>query len=104
MNLKKTKIYKLIATGNKDAVIKAMYDYLKSGKSPNTRDSETGGGLLHHIVSHAERFTDPDVCVVLYMLACKDVDVDLQDNVGETALHKVVRKKGAFRIMQMLLR
>ncbi|XP_071118626.1 uncharacterized protein [Haliotis cracherodii] len=104
MNLKKTKVYKLIATGNKDAVIKGMYDYLKSGKSPNTRDSETGGGLLHHIVSHAERFTDPDVCVVLYMLACKDVDVDLQDNVGETALHKVVRKKGAFRIMQMLLR
>ncbi|XP_041367616.1 uncharacterized protein LOC121382159 isoform X2 [Gigantopelta aegis] len=104
MNLKKTKVYKLIESGERNAVIKGMCDYLKSGKNPNTRDAATGESLLHHIVRHADRFSQPDMVLVIYMLACKDVDVDAIDNMGETGLHKVVRQKGGYRILIALMR
>ncbi|KAK6180377.1 hypothetical protein SNE40_012545 [Patella caerulea] len=104
MALRKSKIYKLIINGNREALVKGMMEYLRSGKSPNIRDPETGGNLLHHIVDNADRFMDPETLTLVYMLACKDVEIDAQDNDGNTSLHKTVKVKGAHRLLIALIR
>ena len=104
MNLRKTKLYKTIVTGTPDAVMKSLWDYLKSGKDVNLRDEETGGTLLHLLVEYGERFCEPDTIQAIYMMVCKDIDIDAQDDKGETALHKVMRKKGTYRIMMAIIR
>jgi hypothetical protein len=104
MNIRKTKLYKTILTGNAPEVLKAMMDFLKSGKDVNCKDEVTGGNLLHLIVEYGDRFCSPQTVSVVYMLACKDIDIDAQDNMGETGLHKVMRVTGAYRILLALLR
>ncbi|ESO94574.1 hypothetical protein LOTGIDRAFT_232377 [Lottia gigantea] len=104
MALRKSKIYKLITNGTREALIKGMQEYLLSGKSPNLKDPETGGTLLHHIVNHSERFRDPETLTIVYMLACKDVEIDAQDNYGDTPLHKVVRVNGAHKLLIAFMR
>ena len=104
MNLRKTKVYQVIVNGSREAILKTMREYLKAGKDPNLRDAETGGNLLHHMIDHADRFLDPEMCSLFYMLACRDVDVDAQDHGGNTPLHRVVRHRGAFRILIALVR
>ncbi|XP_076443630.1 uncharacterized protein LOC143282063 [Babylonia areolata] len=104
MNLRKTKVYQVIANGSREAILKTMREYLKAGKDPNLRDSETGGNLLHHMIDHASRFVDPEMCSLFYMLACRDVDVDAQDHQGDAPIHRVVRHHGAFRILVALIR
>nr|KAG5706553.1 hypothetical protein BaRGS_028724 [Batillaria attramentaria] len=90
MNLRKTKVYTVIANGSREAILKTMREYLKAGKDPNLRDAETGGNLLHHMIDHAHRFMDPEMVSIIYMLACRDVDIDAQDDQGDTPLHRAV--------------
>ena len=71
MNLRKTKVYQVVSNGSREAVLKTLRDYLRAGKDPNLRDAETGGNLLHHMIDHAARFTDPEMCSLFYMLACR---------------------------------
>ncbi|XP_062571871.1 uncharacterized protein LOC134233834 [Saccostrea cucullata] len=104
MNLRKTKLFKTINTGNPKQVMGALWEYLKTGKDVNLRDEETGGNLLHLLVNHGENFADPETVQAIYMLVCKDIDIDATDNTGETGLHKVMRKKGTYRIMMALIR
>lgn len=104
MNLRKTKLYKTISSGSPDAVMKSLWDYLKSGKDVNIRDEESGGTLLHLLVDYGERFCEPDTIQAIYMMVCKDIDIDARDTDGETALHKVMRKKGTYRIMMAIIR
>lgn len=104
MNLRKTKLYKTVVTGTPDAVMKSLWEYLKSGKDVNMKDEETGGTLLHLLVEYGERFCEPDTIQAIYMMVCKDVEIDAQDIKGETALHKVMRKKGTYRIMMAIVR
>ncbi|GFN80509.1 hypothetical protein PoB_000701500 [Plakobranchus ocellatus] len=104
MNLKKTKIYKVIAHGSRDQILEVSRDFIRSGKDRNFRDPDTGGNLLHHIVSHSEKFLDPETVSIVYALCTKDIEVDAQDLNKETALHCVVRQRGAYRIMIALIR
>lgn len=104
MNLRKTKLYKTVVTGTPDAVMKSLWDYLKSGKDVNMKDEETGGTLLHLLVEYGERFCEPDTIQAIYMMVCKDIEIDAQDTKGDTALHKVMRKKGTYRIMMAIVR
>uniref|UniRef100_A0A8W8HLX3 Uncharacterized protein n=1 Tax=Magallana gigas TaxID=29159 RepID=A0A8W8HLX3_MAGGI len=104
MNLRKTKLFKTINTGNPKQVMGALWEYLKTGKDVNLRDEETGGNLLHLLVDHGENFADPETVQAIYMLVCKDIEIDAQDKDGETGLHKVMRKPGTYRIMMALIR
>lgn len=104
MNLRKTKLFKTINTGNPKQVMGALWEYLKTGKDVNLRDEETGGNLLHLLVDHGENFADPETVQAIYMLVCKDIEIDAQDKNGETGLHKVMRKPGTYRIMMALIR
>lgn len=104
MNLRKTKLYKTVVSGSPDAVMKSLWEYLKSGKDVNLRDEETSGTLLHLLVEYGERFCEPDTIQAIYMMVCKDIEIDALDNKGETALHKVMRKKGTYRIMMAIIR
>lgn len=104
MNFKKSKLYKTIVNGTPEVVMKALWDYLKSGKDVNLKDETTGESLLHLLVRHGERFCTPETIQAIYMLVCKDVDIDAQDHAGETALHIVMRKKGTYRIMMAIVR
>ena len=104
MNLRKTKLYKTVVTGTPEAVMKSLWDYLKSGKDVNMKDEETGGTLLHLLVDYGERFCEPDTIQAIYMMVCKDIEIDAQDEKGDTALHKVMRKKGTYRIMMAIIR
>lgn len=103
-SLRKLKLYKIIQTGTTEAILKALMDYLKSGKDPNVRDEISGGTLLHLIVEHGDRFITGQTVSGVYMLVCKDIDIDAQDNMGETGLHKAMRIKGGFRIIMALMR
>ncbi|KAH9518987.1 hypothetical protein Btru_008846 [Bulinus truncatus] len=103
-DLKATKLYRVIAKGRRTQILKVSREYFKLCKDPNIRDSDTGGSLLHHIVSHHEKFNNPEMMTVVYMLGLMDIDVDVQDYNGDTALHCVVRQKGAYSIMVALLR
>lgn len=93
-----------MVTGTPDAVMKSLWDYLKSGKDVNMKDEETGGTLLHLLVDYGERFCEPDTIQAIYMMVCKDIEIDAQDIKGDTALHKVMRKKGTYRIMMAIIR
>ncbi|XP_045216690.2 uncharacterized protein LOC123566547 isoform X1 [Mercenaria mercenaria] len=104
MSLRKLKLFKIIQTGTTEAILKALMDYLKSGKDPNIRDDVTGGTLLHLIVEHGDRFITGQTVSGVYMLVCKDIDIDARDNMGETGLHKAMRIKGGYRIILALMR
>lgn len=104
MNFRKSKLYKTIVSGTPDNVMKMLWEYLKSGKDVNLKDENTGETLLHLLVHYGERFSSPDTIQAIYMLVCKDIEIDAQDNLGETGLHRVMRKKGAYRIMMALVR
>ncbi|KAL3866690.1 hypothetical protein ACJMK2_043971 [Sinanodonta woodiana] len=104
MSLRKTKLFKIIQTGTTEAILKCLWDYLKNGKDPNVRDEVTGGTLLHIIVENGDRFCTGQTVSGVYMLVCKDIDIDSQDNKGETALHKTMRIEGGFRILLALMR
>ncbi|KAK3096982.1 hypothetical protein FSP39_005355 [Pinctada imbricata] len=104
MNLGKTKLYKTILSGNPEQVMKSLWEYLKTGKDVNIKDENTGGNLLHLLVEHGQRFCSPETVQAIYMLVCKDIDIDAQDNHGDTGLHICVRIPGTYRIMMALLR
>lgn len=97
-------MYKIIQTGTTEAILKALMDYLKSGKDPNIRDEVSGGTLLHLIVENGDRFITGQTVSGVYMLVCKDIDIDAQDNMGETGLHKAMRINGGYRIIMALMR
>lgn len=103
-SLRKLKLFKVIQTGTTEAILKALMDYLKSGKDPNVRDEVSGGTLLHLIVEHGDKFITGQTVSGVYMLVCKDIEIDAQDNLGETGLHKAMRIKGAYRIILALMR
>lgn len=104
MSLRKLKLFKIIQNGTTEAILKALMDYLKGGKDPNIRDDVTGGTLLHLIVEHGDRFITGQTVSGVYMLVCKDIDIDAQDNRLETGLHKAMRIKGGYRIIMALMR
>ncbi|XP_052794687.1 uncharacterized protein LOC128227844 isoform X2 [Mya arenaria] len=104
MSLRKLKLFKIIQTGTTEMILKALMDYLKSGKDPNIRDEVTGGTLLHLIIENGDKFITGQTVSGVYMLVCKDIDIDAQDNLGETGLHKAMRINGGYRIIIALMR
>lgn len=94
----------MIQTGTTEAILRALMDFLKSGKNPNIRDELTGGTLLHLLIEHGDRFITGQTVSGVYMLVCKDIDIDAQDNLGDTGLHKAMRIKGGYRIILALMR
>ena len=104
MSLRKLKLFKIIQTGSTEAILRALMDYLKGGKDPNIRDEQTGGTLLHLLVEHGDKFITGQTVSGIYMLVCKDIDIDAQDREGNTALHIAMGIRGGYRIIMALMR
>lgn len=60
---------------------------------------------LHLVAENYEKFTDSRALPAVYMLCYVGIDVSAQDtDEQETALHRLVRKQGAHKIIIALLR
>lgn len=60
---------------------------------------------LHLIADNYEKFCDSRALPVVYMLCYVGIDVSAQDKEeSETALHRLMRKPGAYKIVVALLR
>ncbi|AAR26855.1 FirrV-1-A31 [Feldmannia irregularis virus a] len=56
-------------------------------KGASTRDQDLyGNTVLHHAVGHGETCFE----ILKMVLRCKDTDVDVQNSMGDTALHRAV--------------
>lgn len=104
-----TELYKSICKGDPDAVFKALnyycpYSGVMTGEDLNIRDTVTGGTYLHLIMQKADLFKDPPTVTVIYGMACMGIEVDAKDDDGNTCLHLVVKKEGAYRILIALMR
>lgn len=104
-----TELYKSICKGDPDGVFKALnyycpYSGVMTGEDLNIRDTVTGGTYLHLIMQKAELFKDPPTVTVIYGMACMGIEVDAKDDDGNTCLHLVVKKEGAYRILIALMR
>ncbi|XP_071118452.1 putative ankyrin repeat protein RF_0381 [Haliotis cracherodii] len=104
MSLQTTKLYKSIINDDLDQIVLQMLNYVRGGGDMNVCDGVTGETFMHHVINHVHKFMDPKTVSLLYLLACKPIDLNAQDSDGNTALHKVVRKKGAYRAMVALIR
>ncbi|XP_063433311.1 uncharacterized protein LOC134715207 [Mytilus trossulus] len=102
--LRETKLYQYIATKSLDELRTECYNHISSGKDVNIKDSDTGETYLHCLCDQMERFMDENGVSIIYILACKGVDLDIQDNLGETFLHKIVRMPGAYRALVAAVR
>ncbi|XP_041369600.1 uncharacterized protein LOC121383575 [Gigantopelta aegis] len=103
MSLRSSRLYGAIESDSLDDIVNELITFCRSGNDINVQDTVSGETYLHHIVRHYRRFSDPKNVSLLYMVGCK-LDVDAVDADGETALHKVVRKNGAYRLMVAMLR
>ncbi|XP_067666645.1 putative ankyrin repeat protein RF_0381 [Haliotis asinina] len=104
MSIQTTKLYKSIISDDIDQIVLHLLNYVRGGGDMNICDSVTGETFIHHVINHVHRFMDPKTVSLLYLLACKPIDLNAQDCNGDTALHKVVRKNGAYRAMVALIR
>lgn len=104
MSLQTTKLYKSIINDDLDQIVLQMLNYVRGGGDMNVCDGVTGETFMHHVINHVHKFMDPKTVSLLYLVACKPIDLNAQDSDGNTALHKVVRKKGAYRAMVALIR
>ena len=102
--LRESKLYESIASGNLEQLRTECFNHISSGKDVNVKDSDTGETYLHCLCDRIERFIDQNGVTIIYIMACKGVDLDIQDNLGETFLHKIVRVPGAYRALVAAIR
>lgn len=104
-----TQLYKSICDEDAEGVFKALnfycpYSGVVTGEDLNIRDTVTGGTYLHLIMQKAESFQEPSTVTIIYGMACMGIEVDAKDDDGNTCLHLVVSKEGAYRILIALMR
>ncbi|XP_011424648.3 uncharacterized protein [Magallana gigas] len=103
--LREGKLYKLLQeSDDADEVFKACYDYAYSGKDLNARDEETGEGFMHLLADEIRHFTSARGVGIIYLMACKGVDLDIADINGDTFLHKICRKPHTHRVLVSVIR
>lgn len=71
------KLFKIINIGNFKQVMGVLWEYLKIGKDVNLRDEEIGGNLFYLLVDYGGNFVDFEMVQVIYMLVCKDIEIDV---------------------------
>ncbi|GAB1605030.1 uncharacterized protein LOC115220444 [Argonauta hians] len=104
-----TNLYKAIKRGNPAEVFDTLNEYCVysdslTGENLNLKDPSTGGSYLHLMIDNCHLFMEPPTVTVIYGMACMGIDIDVQDYEGNTCLHKVISKKGAYRILVALMR
>ena len=103
MEFEETRIYRAIVEEPVGKVANKVLDLLKCGRDVNLRGSD-GSTFMHVLVEHWEKFSDPRALPVVYQLAYAGIDINAQDDRGETCLHKIMRKDGAAKIMVAIMR
>ncbi|KAL3866693.1 hypothetical protein ACJMK2_043974 [Sinanodonta woodiana] len=106
MSLRRSKLYQSIYDPSQTASVvwEQCFDYLSNKKDINIRDEENGGTILHALVENDDKFRSAVAIQVIYLVASSGLDLNVKDKEGNTCLHYVVRKKGAYRFMVALLR
>ncbi|CAI9733959.1 Ankyrin repeat [Octopus vulgaris] len=104
-----TNLYKAIKRGNPSGVFDTLNEYCvysesMTGADLNIMDPYTGGSYLHLMIENAHLFKDPPTVTVIYGMACMGINIDAQDFEGNTCLHNVMEKEGAYRILVALMR
>lgn len=106
MDLSKTKLYRAIK--DPKTSIRELWevsnDFVNSKKNINIKDSLTGENFLHVLASHGGQLTSSCGVTVIYLMASSGIDLDTRDRLGDTCLHKAVRVKGSYRIVEALMR
>ena len=78
-------------------------NFFLSGGSIHVRDMHTRESFLHILADYTHLYLSADACRIFYAM-CLKVDMDYTDLNGDTALHKVVRVRGAWRPIVALMR
>ncbi|KAJ8304772.1 hypothetical protein KUTeg_018355 [Tegillarca granosa] len=103
-SLRDSKLYQAFLTKTLPEIWTACYDFCISGKNVNMQDVSTKETYMHLLAENISRFTEPDGVTVIYIMACKGIDMDIQDLNGDTFLHRVVRVPGTYRVIVAALR
>lgn len=103
-SLRDSKLYQAFLTKTLPEIWNACYDFCISGKNVNMQDVQTKETYMHLLAENISRFTEPDGVTVIYIMACKGIDLDIQDNNGDTFLHRVVRIPGTYRVIVAAIR
>ncbi|XP_061174059.1 uncharacterized protein LOC133183117 [Saccostrea echinata] len=103
--LREGKLYKLLKeSDDADEVFDACYNYAYSGKDLNARDEETGESFMHLLAEEIRHFTSARGVGIIYLMACKGMDLDIADINGDTFLHKICRKPHTHRVLVSVIR
>jgi hypothetical protein len=103
--LREGKLYKLLKESeDEDEVFDACYNYAYSGKDLNARDEETGESFMHLLAEEIRHFISARGVGIIYLMACKGVDLDIADVNGDTFLHKICRKPHTHRVLVSVIR
>ncbi|KAF6024374.1 hypothetical protein EB796_017286 [Bugula neritina] len=99
-------IYQIITLYPVEKVAAAMREAVFSNyENVHMVCPDTGMTYLHLIADNYEKFCDSRALPVVYMLCYVGIDVSAQDKEeSETALHRLMRKPGAYKIVVALLR
>nr|XP_022329606.1 uncharacterized protein LOC111128325 [Crassostrea virginica] len=103
--LREGKLYQLLKeSNNADEVFDACYNHAYSGKDLNARDEETGENFMHLLAEEIRHFTSARGVGIIYLMACKGVDLDIADINGDTFLHKICQKPHTHRVLVSAIR
>lgn len=103
--LREGKLYQLLKeSDNADEVFDACYNHAYSGKDLNARDEETGENFMHLLAEEIRHFTSARGVGIIYLMACKGVDLDIADINGDTFLHKICQKPHTHRVLVSAIR
>lgn len=103
--LREGKLYQLLKeSNNADEVFDACYNHAYSGKDLNARDEETGENFMHLLAEEIRHFTSARGVGIIYLMACKGVDLDIADIHGDTFLHKICQKPHTHRVLVSAIR
>ncbi|XP_033750903.1 uncharacterized protein LOC117335091 [Pecten maximus] len=104
VRLRDTRIYKILADGCLSEISSECIKHVQSGKNVNLRDEDTGETYLHLLADYIDRFRSPQGVCVIYIMACKGIDLDLLDNEGNSFLHRIMRKPHTYRAVVAVIR